>query len=138
MKLEGVAVTHVLVVGEDGATELGSVVVASDVYEIGEELDTRLDPCEEAVRLELVRPVDGLIAVFEDTSTTALLDVTVSDCPELALTVGKILESRLVGENVKGDVDPFVVTQPQVGEKVVVEHVLCTVMVITSITSAIS
>ena len=49
--LEGVAVTHVLVVGEDGATELGSVVVASDVYAIGDvppgvtkELDTRLDP----------------------------------------------------------------------------------------------
>jgi hypothetical protein len=32
VKLEGVAVTHVLVVVEDGATELGSVVVAPDVY----------------------------------------------------------------------------------------------------------
>lgn len=53
MKLEGVAVTHVLVVGESSATELGSVV-ASDVYAIGdvppgvnEELGTRLDSCEE-------------------------------------------------------------------------------------------
>jgi hypothetical protein len=39
---------------------------------------------------------------------------------------------------VKGDVDPFVVTQPQVGKKVVVEHVLCTVTVITSVNSVIS
>lgn len=54
MKLEGVAVSHVLVVGEGSATELGSVVVASDVYAFGdvppgvnEELGTRLDSCEE-------------------------------------------------------------------------------------------
>ena len=79
-----------------------------------------------------------MTAVFEDTGTIALLDVAVSDCPVLALTVGKTLEPRLVGENVKGDVDPFVVTQPQVGKKVVVEHVLCTVIVITSVMSAIS
>lgn len=76
--------------------------------------------------------------MFEGTGTVAPLDVAVSDRPVLALTVGKILEPRLVGENVKGDVDPFVVTQPQVGKKVVVEHVLCTVTVITSVTSAIS
>jgi hypothetical protein len=54
VKLEGVAVTQVLVVGEDGAKGLESVAVASDVYAIGdvfpgviEELDTRLDCCEE-------------------------------------------------------------------------------------------
>ena len=54
MKLEGVAVTHVLVVGEDSTLELGIVVVASDVYAIrdvrpgvAEESEIRLDPCEE-------------------------------------------------------------------------------------------
>lgn len=51
MKLEGVAVTHEPVDGEDCVTELGNVIVASDVYAIGdvppgvtEGLDTRLDP----------------------------------------------------------------------------------------------
>lgn len=119
MKLEGFAVTHVLVVGEDGATELGSVVVAPDVYGVGdvppgaiEELDTKLDFCEESWRLELVRLADGIIAVFEDTSALALLDVTASDLPVLALAVGKTLKLGLVRENVKGEVDPFVVTQP--------------------------
>lgn len=76
--------------------------------------------------------------MFEETDTISPLDVVVRDRPVLSLTVGKILEPRLVGENVKGDVDPFVVTQPQVGKKVVVEHVLCTVTIITSATSAIS
>ena len=119
MKLEGIAVTHVLVVRVDGATELGSVVVAPDVYGVGdvptdafEELDTKLDPCEETWRLELVRLADGLIAVFEDSSALALLDVTASDCPVLVPAVGKTLELGPVRENVKGEVDPFVVTQP--------------------------
>jgi len=43
----------------------------------------------------------------------------------------------IVGEKVKGDVVPFVVTQPYVGKKLVVSHVLCTVTVTTSIMSAI-
>jgi hypothetical protein len=77
-----------------------------------EELDTKLDPCEETWRLELVRLADGLIAVFEDSSALALMDVTASDCPVLALAVGKTLEPGSVRENVKGDVDPFVVAQP--------------------------
>lgn len=118
VKLEGAAVTHVLVVGEDGTTELGSVVVAPGVYGIGdvppgaiEELNTKLDPCEDNWRLELVRLADGLIAVFEDASALALLDVTASDRPVLALA-GKTLELGPVRENVKGEVDPFVVTQP--------------------------
>lgn len=108
-----------LVVGEDGATELGSVVVAPGVYGIGdvppgaiEELDTKLDLCEESWRLELVRLADGMKAVFEDTSALALLDVNVSDGPVLALAGGKTLELGPVRENVKGEVDPFVVTQP--------------------------
>jgi hypothetical protein len=93
--------------------------VASDVYAIGdvspgvtEELEIRLDPCEETWRLELVRLVDGLVAVLEDTGAIALLDATVDDRPVLVVTVGKTLEPVFVGENVKGDVDPFVVTQP--------------------------
>ena len=119
MKLEGIAVTHVLVVRVDGATELGSVVVAPDVYGVGdvptdafEELDTKLDPCEKNWGLELVRLADGFIAVFEETSALALLDVTASDCPVLVPAVGKTLELGPVRENVKGEVDPFVVTQP--------------------------
>ena len=59
-----------------------------------------------------MRLADGLIAVFEDSSVLTLLHVTASDCPVLALAVGKTLEPGSVRENVKGDVDPFVVTQP--------------------------
>ena len=59
-----------------------------------------------------MRLADGLIAVFEDASALALLDVTASDRPVLALAVGKTLELGPVRENVKGEVDPFVVTQP--------------------------
>jgi hypothetical protein len=54
VKLDGVAVTHELVVIEDGVSELEMIVVAPDVYANGdvspdltEELVTRLDPCEE-------------------------------------------------------------------------------------------
>ena len=111
--------THVLVVGKDGATELERVVMAADVYEIGveppgaiEELDTKLDLCEETWRPELVRLTDGMVAASVDTSALALLDVTASDRPVLALVVGKALELGSVRENMKGDVDPFVVTQP--------------------------
>ena len=75
--------------------------------------------------------------MFEDTGAIALLDAAVNDRPVLVVTVGKALEPVFVGENVKGDVDPFVVTQPYVGKKVVVEHVLCTVTVITSVMSEI-
>ncbi|GAB7323805.1 hypothetical protein MBLNU13_g07255t1 [Cladosporium sp. NU13] len=99
--------------------ELESVAMAADVYGIGveppgaiEELDTKLDPWEETWRLELVRLADGMVAAFEDTSALALLDMTVSDLPVLALVVGKALELEPVRENVKSDVDPFVVTQP--------------------------
>lgn len=52
--MDGVAVTHELVVVEDGVVELGMIVVGPDVYAIGdvspdmtEELGTRLDPGEE-------------------------------------------------------------------------------------------
>jgi hypothetical protein len=55
VKLDGVAVTHELVVVENGVVELGVIVVAPDVYAIGdvspvvtEELGTRLEPGEEA------------------------------------------------------------------------------------------
>jgi hypothetical protein len=118
VKLDGVAVTHELVVVEGGVSELGLIVVAPDAYPIGdvspdvtEELGTRLDPCERTWRLELVR-LDGLVAVFEDTSVIALLDAPVGERVVLIVTVGDSLEPKLVGENVKGDVDPFVVTQP--------------------------
>ena len=54
MKLDGVAVTQALVVVGDGVSELGTIVVAPDVYAIGdvspdvtEELGTRLGLCEE-------------------------------------------------------------------------------------------
>lgn len=108
-----------LAVVEDGASELGNDVVAIDVYAIGdvrpgvtEVLETRLDPCEETCTLALVRLVDGLIAVSEDTGGIALPEIVPDDSPLLALAVDKTLEPRLVGENVKGDVVPFVVTQP--------------------------
>jgi hypothetical protein len=74
-------------------------------------MDTRLDPCEEMPGAELSRLLVKLTAVFEDTDAVD-------------------------GENVNGDVDPFVVTQPYVGKKLVVSHVLCTVTVTTSIMSA--
>ena len=50
--------------------------------------------------------------MFEDTGAIALLDTTVGDRAVDVVTVGKTLEPEFVGENVKGDVDPFVVTQP--------------------------
>jgi hypothetical protein len=53
-----------------------------------------------------------LVAVFEDTGASTLLGATVNNFAVLVITVGKTLEPEFVGENVKGDVDPFVVTQP--------------------------
>jgi hypothetical protein len=53
-----------------------------------------------------------LEAVFEDTGSFTLLDASVDGFAVLVVTAGKTLEPKFVGENVKGDVDPFVVTQP--------------------------
>ncbi len=50
--------------------------------------------------------------MFEDTGSFTLLDASVDDFAVLVVTAGKIMEPKFVGENVKGDVDPFVVTQP--------------------------
>jgi hypothetical protein len=54
VKLDGVAVTHKLVVAEDSVSGLGTVVVAPDVYAIGDvspdvtfEVGKRLETCEE-------------------------------------------------------------------------------------------
>jgi len=73
--------------------------------------DTRLDPCEETQELKAALLLVRLTAVFGGAD-------------------------GIDGENVKGDVDPFVVTQPYEGKKLVVSHVLCMVTVITSVQSA--
>ena len=49
---------------------------------------------------------------MEDTGAIALLDATVGGRAVLVVILGRTLEPKFVGENVKGDVDPFVVTQP--------------------------
>jgi hypothetical protein len=50
--------------------------------------------------------------------------------------VGAVNELGLVEGKVYGDVVPLVMTQPFVGKNDVVSHDLCTVIVITSVTSA--
>jgi hypothetical protein len=50
--------------------------------------------------------------------------------------VGAVNELGLVEGKVYGDVVPLVMTQPFVGRNDVVSHVLCTVIVITSVTLA--
>jgi hypothetical protein len=80
-------------------------------------LEARLDVVEDIWRPGLAWLFGGFIAVLDE--------------------VGAVKELELVEGKVYGDVVPLVMTtQPFVGKKVVVSHVLCTVTVVTSITSA--